>query len=429
MGILDLTGWLFVTAQFRHSIIWSVLIAFFLIIIFLWWYVKRDGKVTDGELWGVSLTTSVFALLATIAIGNLSMNRSLHEERDYGKETILTNPDKTETYLKTYEKDNGALVRIPTGILVQSVEFASAYNVKVSGYIWQRWNKNKMPADVKPGVIMPEGDIVTFGEPAYRVQNGPDEEVIGWYFSTTLREPFFYNKYPLDMQEIWIRIWPTDFHKNVVLVPDFSSYPGTKLSDVVERRKFSDYSELIGLDSALVLERWLVNNVFFSYYLNRYNTNFGIDSYQGQNGFPELYYNLSVTRDFSDAFFANVIPPVMVILLSFMGLLLSTKIDALFERHATATSAMLAYYGMLFFIPITAQYAMRREVGAQGITYLDYFYFSSYFALMLVSLNAILINSTASWGWLTWRNNILPKTFFLPIVLSCIMFAMMWIYY
>lgn len=313
--------------------------------------------------------------------------------------------------------------------MLQSIEFVSAYNVSVSGYIWQRWDKTKIPADINPGIIMPEGNVVTFGEPAYRIQNGPNEEVIGWYFSTVLREPFFYDKYPLDMQEIWIRIWPTDFHKNVVLVPDFSSYPGAEFTGEVERRSFKDYAELIGLDTALVLERWRINNVFFSYFENTYNTNFGIDNYQGQTAFPELYYNVSVTRDFSDAFFANVIPPAMVILLSFMGLMLSTKIDALFERHATATSAMLAYYGMLFFIPITAQYAMRREVGAQGITYLDYFYFASYFALILVSLNAILINSLANWGWLTNRNNLIPKIFFLPTICCFVMVAMMYTYY
>lgn len=380
-------------------------------------------------MWAASAIATTYAVIATIAIGTLSNNRSLHEGRNFDKEHLVPTSEVANTYLDNYEKDNGKLVRIPTGVLVQSIEFTSAYNVAVSGYIWQRWNKKTIPADVKEGIIMPEGNVVTFGEPAYRIQNGPDEEVIGWYFSTTLREPFFYDKYPLDMQEIWIRIWPTDFHKNVVLVPDFSSYPGNVFTGQIERAKFTDYADLIGLDTALVLERWDVNNVFFSYFKNTYNTNFGIDAYQGQVGFPELYYNVSVTRDFADAFFANVIPPVMVLMLSFMGLLLSTKIDALFERHATATSAMLAYYGMLFFIPITAQYAMRREVGAQGITYLDYFYFASYLALILVSLNSILINSTASWGWLTMRNNIVPKIFFLPTVMAFIMFAMFRLYY
>lgn len=427
--VLALTGWPFVPAEFRQMVILYALIGFIALTTLMIWFIRRDGTVTDREMWVASGVATVYAVVATIVIGALAINRSLHEERNFDKETLLATPAQKETYLAEYESKNGELVRIPTGILLQSIEFLSAYNVAVSGYIWQRWDSTKIPADVTPGVIMPEGNVVTFGEPAYRISNGPNEEVIGWYFSTTLRQPFFYDKYPLDLQEIWIRVWPTDFHKNVVLVPDYASYPGTEFSENIEKRSFEDYAELIGLDTALVLERWNVNNAFFSYFENSYNTNFGIDNYQGQAGFPELYYNVSVTRDFFDAFFANVIPPIMVVMLSFMGLLLSTKIDALFERHATASSAMLAYYGMLFFIPITAQYAMRREVGAQGITYLDFFYFGSYIALILVSLNAILINSSASWGWLTMRNNIVPKIMFLPAVTAFIMGAMMVKYY
>jgi len=40
---------------------------------------------------------------------------------------------------------------------------------------------------------------------AYRVhENGA--EVIGWYFSATLRQSFDYGHYPFDRQDVWLRI-------------------------------------------------------------------------------------------------------------------------------------------------------------------------------------------------------------------------------
>ncbi len=424
MDLAQLFNVPYFTEAARHYVIWGVLIGFLITYFLLRFWVRYDGVTQERELWITSIVWAIYCIIGISIIGNISINRHLHEGRQ-ASEYVINSPQDLTKFLDKHTPKDQPPVFIPTGLLVQSIEFASAYNVKVSGYIWQRITKKMLAQGIKPGIIMPEGDIVTFGEPAYRQKNSEDEEVLGWYFSTTLREPFFYDKYPLDKQDIWLRIWPTEFYKNVVLVPDYKGYPGIYFGASANKTN----AGFLGLDSQIVLERWQIKDVFFSYHLTSYTTNFGIDHYSGQAAFPELYYNVNVNRDFADAFFANIIPPIVVIVLAFMGLTLSNRIEAVFEKHNTASSAMLAYYGMLFFIPITSQVSMRREVNAQGTTFLDYFYFASYIALLLVSLNAILINSHYQWKWLTWQNNLIPKVAFFPIIMTLLMMATIYVYY
>ena len=46
----------------------------------------------------------------------------------------------------------------------------------------------------------------------YRRRQG-SEEVIGWYFDVTVRQAFDYSKYPLDTQDVWLRLWHKDFDR------------------------------------------------------------------------------------------------------------------------------------------------------------------------------------------------------------------------
>ncbi len=94
---------------------------------------------------------------------------------------------------------------IPTGVFVQSLQFNTANNVQVSGYVWQKYADN-IPADITRGFVLPEAVAEAYrSTEAYRVhENGA--EVIGWYFSATLRQSFDYGHYPFDRQDVWLRI-------------------------------------------------------------------------------------------------------------------------------------------------------------------------------------------------------------------------------
>lgn len=89
MDILAYTGWSFVSADIRQNVILLAMAGFVALNLFLWWWTRRDGKVTDAEMWACSGIATVYAILATIVIGSMSINRSLHEGRNFAKENLL----------------------------------------------------------------------------------------------------------------------------------------------------------------------------------------------------------------------------------------------------------------------------------------------------------------------------------------------------
>jgi hypothetical protein len=173
---------------------------------------------------------------------------------------------------------------IPTGLFIQSVAFVTANDANITGYVWQKYRAG-IPASVSRGFVFPEqvSSSDTVIQEAYRRMEG-DVEVIGWYFDVTVREPFDYSKYPLDTQDIWLRIWHQDFHRDVVLVPDLTAYDSTGIHDI------------FGVDADLVPGGWTIADTFFSYRRMTYDTNFGIADYVGQRDFPELYFTVTLRR-------------------------------------------------------------------------------------------------------------------------------------
>ena len=51
--------------------------------------------------------------------------------------------------------DETNLIQIPTGILLQSLEFLSGDNIQISGFYWQRFGPD-VPDDFVRGLVFPE---------------------------------------------------------------------------------------------------------------------------------------------------------------------------------------------------------------------------------------------------------------------------------
>ena len=207
---------------------------------------------------------------------------------------------------------------IPTGVFLQSLKFNNATEVNITGYIWQKYNKSvfaDIPADqdVPVGFILPEA--VDSGEnlepqQAYRRDINDQEEVIGWYFESTLKQRFNYQKYPLDHKTVWIRIWGKDFGRSNVLVPDLKAYSSTQPGDA------------FGFDKSIVLGDWKVEETFFDFKTPRYDMDFGLDKPLPET--PELYFNIVLRREFLGAFIVNLVPLLISAILLFATLLTIT---------------------------------------------------------------------------------------------------------
>ncbi len=362
------------------------------------------------------------AALSTVLIFVL-ISFWVHMNKYEVEPTQLVNEQATNDYLKNNWEDrlNGdtnaeQTIKIKTGIFIQSLQFFNSSEVNLSGYIWQRY-KDGVHDAIKPGpselgFILPEqvnsGSDIEPRE-VYRVRNG-NEEVIGWYFEATLRQPFDYSLYPFDHKTVWVRMWPKGFSQNIVLVPDFDAYKSTGLSDI------------FGIEENIVLGTWERKNTYFDYRLSNYDTDFGIANYMGQEGFPELHYNFVVKRKFENAFIVYLLPLFLVAALLFAALLTVSEKDDLSSRLGFNTSGFIGASSALFFVVMLAHIQLREQFAGTSIVYIEYFYILMYALLVLATANTYLFSIRAKrWGKLIlYNDNIIPKVAYWPVVLGCL---------
>jgi hypothetical protein len=367
--------------------------------------------------WQLSAALSAVLLIVLI---NLWTQMNTYEVEP----TQLINEQAVNDYLKANWEDRldvstssaGPLIKVKTGIFIQSLQFFNSSDVNLTGYIWQRYRDGVHDA-IKPGpsevgFILPEqvnsgSDI----EPReiYRVRHG-DEEVIGWYFEATLRQPFDYSAYPFDHKTVWVRMWPKDFAENVVLVPDFEAYKATGVTDI------------FGIEQNIVLGTWERKNTYFDYKLSSYDTDFGLADYIGEDAFPELHYNFVIKRKFENAFIVYLLPLFLVAALLFGALLTVSARDELSNRLGFSTSGFIGACSALFFVVMLAHIQLREQFAGARIVYIEYFYILMYAMLVIATVNTYLfsVGSKCCYNMIIYNDNIISKVAYWPVLIGCL---------
>jgi hypothetical protein len=314
-------------------------------------------------------------------------------------------------------------LKIKTGIFIQSLKFFDSTEVNLSGYIWQRY-QNGLHDDIKPGpnelgFVLPEqvnsgSDIEAYE--VYRLRHA-DEEIIGWYFEATLRQPFDYSDYPFDHKTAWVRMWHKQFSRNIILVPDFAAYQATGLTDI------------FGIEENIVLGTWERQNTYFDYKLSSYDTDFGIPGYVGQEGFPELHYNFVVERKFENAFIVYLLPLFLVATLLFAALLTVSAKDELSSRLGFNTSGFIGGCSALFFVVMLAHIQLREQFAGSNIVYIEYFYILMYAMLVVSTANTYLFSLRPKrwFGLILYEDNIIFKVAYWPVVLGSLILITLWV--
>ncbi|SER58338.1 hypothetical protein SAMN05421690_104020 [Nitrosomonas sp. Nm51] len=321
-----------------------------------------------------------------------------------------------ENKLKEFGYTGQPTLKVKTGIFIQSLKFANSSDVALSGYIWQRYQDGIhdaiKPAPSETGFVLPEqvnsGDTIAPQE-AYRVRVN-DEEIIGWYFEATIRQPFEYKLYPFDHKTVWVRMWHYDFAKNIVLVPDFDAYQSTAPD------------RIFGMEKSIVLGTWNRENTYFDYKPSSYDTDFGIADYIGQKDFPELHYNIIIKRKFENAFIIYLLPVLLVATLLFAALLTVSRNPDLISKHGFNTSGFIGACSALFFVVMLAHIQLREQFSGSGIVYMEYFYILMYIYLVIAVMNTYIFSmNIARWlAFIHYRDNLIAKVAYWPLTLTII---------
>ncbi|GJM16205.1 MAG: hypothetical protein DHS20C13_15320 [Thermodesulfobacteriota bacterium] len=377
-------------SSYRKKII-NIIIAFTLFLTALAFYFMK--KITKNYqpkylFWGVSIPLFVLYILGSIYICYIGLD---YEDKSEKEQNAILNDTLLEDFKLDYIKESlnkkeEPPIFIPTGIFIESIDFSTTGTVNIKGIIWQKYYKI-IHDDVSRTISISNANDQTLTK--FFEKSFGNYTLIEWVFNINISSNFDYTKYPFANENMWLLLKHQEFDKNIVLVPDLDSY------------KLNSSRYLPGLDKNITIRNWEIKNSFFSYTFDSYNTNFGIDNFIGQSRFPEIYFNIIMGPNILNVFISNFLPIAIALFLMF----------AIFK---TATGHYVVRpYATLFLALIFLQISLRRNLGANEIVYIEYYYFLTYFIMAGVSLNAVLLQNSKL-GIVQYKNNLIPKLFFWP---------------
>ena len=328
-----------------------------------------NGARLTSIVWTLALVLALFFTWHVIIVSNRWVNS-------------IGTPIGSSQALEAFQAANPASFEgydyfVPTGVLLQSFEFLNANNVEMSGFVWQEYGP-EIPDHVLRGVVFPEAlDEAYEAREAWRVEQDGKEE-IGWYFSGRFRQNFDYRLYPFDRQDIWLRIWSPEAVEGVLPVPDFEAY-----------RDLSPKS-LPGVETQFVYGGWDPLRSWFTLDLIAYNVDYGLGYGFSRTPGPDLYFNLSVERDFLGPMLEHLVLEAAIAILLFFLLVLMDHDTDLQDRIGLTIFDLIVAAGGLLFAVILDHNSIRNVVESQGLTYLEWFPLTLDVFIVLVVLTAVL---------------------------------------
>lgn len=334
---------------------------------------------------------ALFSVLCLVAISTIWVrehNLPYHDAPDETRVLTEAEVDAFDDANVESELGDESAAYIPTGVMVQSLEFDGPFTLQMGGFLWQLYPVDR--DDIDQGVVFPEADTTSFTKVYEAVQG--DGVLVGWTFETTLREKFDYSKYPLDTQEIGLRMWPVDFEQNVFLVPDIGGYV-----DMTPR-------SLPGVDTNVVLENWRIEESYFTFRLATYNADFGIQEYDPSTPNPELYFNIDAERYLLGPLVSQGIAPIIILLQLFVIVMVIGRNSRRLDQFGVKPGAVLFTCAAYIFAVLISQTGLRNEVRWPSLVYLEGLHVITYFAIVAVAMNSVLLVAKPDLGLFTYGN-------------------------
>jgi hypothetical protein len=376
----------------------------------------RVERVQPARLWAASmLVTLLLAAGISVLWGRLRKEKVPRPSDSLA----LIDQGTLRQYEEQHDVQIGGLkeiksIYVPAGILVSTLNFPRPGEATVTGYAWQRYRKGQ--EDLARGFVFPDAEQASFQEAFHRTQG--DEEVIGWSFRANLRQSYSdTSRYPFDGAALRFRLWHKDFDRSVVLAPDLDAY--TLLMP----------SSLPGLAEELNLPGWEIQQTFFDFAPTRIASDFGIQTFTGQVGAPELGFNIIAKREFLDPFFASIMPIAVVDAILFILLLCVTMDEKVRDRLGFKPMNALSVAAGTLFVILVAHNNMRGRIAATQIVFLELFYFLAYASIILVAVNAIAVTRARPVGFVRAGDNLAAKIGFWPVSLLALLVITVAVFY
>jgi len=360
---------------------------------------RFDRNFTRG-MWIVSSVFAGTCILTGMFVVALTMQEQLPVGENVTRITNWNSLNRftSEQRRRTLSQREEVPLFIPTGIYIQSAFLEDASNVGINGYVWQRYRKG-VHDGIQQGFIMPNAKTSTVTK-AYTIEDG-DSELVRWNFNASIHQNFDYSRYPFDSERVTVDLWHKEFTKNVILIPDLTSY------------KLMSPAAKPGLFEDIRIPGWSVGDSSFNYLIESYKTSFGLRDFSGLTNYPNLYFGFDIRKEITGPFVANMLPMLVVTILLFAILFLGTRDDRYKGRIGFALDVIAACAGF-FLVAILLHIALRRDLAARDIFYLEYFYFVTYAMILYVAVNYVLFSKTAI-RIVHYQDNFIAKILFWPV--------------
>ena len=378
--------------------------------------ISSHGLENKEFLWLCSVASSLVILSAIGVLWYLSLsyNAVLTENSSMILDKTSLGKIKGAAVERSGRLHLEAPIFIPTGIQVASLRLTPDNVALLSGHVWQRYDQG-VPRTFAREISFASADSLKLTEP-YSQREGCTE-VVRWKFQAEVRQPFKSEHYPLDSEIASIRIVQKDLQRNVVLVPDLSSYA------------VINPSFLPGLDRELGIPGWSKKKTFFSLESQQLNSNLGTTSSVLSGDIPALKFNVVVTRNFIDSFISNVTPLIVVAIVLFIALMMVCSSEKVLEKTKVGISLTLGMSSTLFFVVVFAHIGVRQRIQAQDMFYLEYFYLIIYLTIMWVTVSTIIFTLAKNFSLLQFKENIFYKVLYWPVLYLMILMTTVHVFY
>lgn len=258
-----------------------------------------------------------------------------------------------------------APIFVPTSIFIESMAPLSGDEVRLTGYIRQKYDSS-LPAGADKKFRIAKANNVTIKQVKQKTHN--QSEIITYQFKAEVPKQFHHQKYPLETEQIQIRIAADESDPNVVLTPDLDAHP------------FRNSNLLPGIGRDVFFSGWNLIDSFYELHRNDTSTTFGQVNNTSKIPGTELRFNIHVRRNILNALITHLTPLAFVAIILYFLTILSSRLDP--EKIFSICMAV-------FFVIVFSHIDIRRKIGGAGIFYLEYFYFVTYSAILYVTFNTV----------------------------------------
>ena len=289
--------------------------------------------------------------------------------------------------------------------MITALEIEDAHHVAVTGTLWQTYRKgaqDHLDRGFRFPDLAPDPEGLTIEE---QFRDETEElEVVAWNFRARLRQKFNFRRFPFDMHQVVITVRHLKDEQNVILVPDLVSYG------------YINTNATPGLSQHLTVPKWMAEGSYFGYRLTNDNLERGLPGSPALEQQPELQFRILLQRRFLTPFVSYIVPILIVSLLLYGVVILSSLRLEKQEVSGFNIFGVLGTSGGFFLTIALMHVDLRSELSGDVLTYLESLYLIAYLLLVLVSLNALLFIATDAVPWIEYHDNLIPKILFWPLL-------------